>query len=188
MNINNTDSIINDNSFTGAGILPYAKNKKGKLVFLLGKERNGNNKYKNNYYCDFGGGRENNENPIETAIREFSEESMDALNNIDFFKKIINKSKFIYNNKYYEFIIKIKYNDDIVESYNRIMKKFSKCNVCYSDNKYITCGIFCPNVSGLCEKTEFRWFTPIEILHTYRNMMRPVFLDTFKKLMIDLLK
>ena len=51
----------------GAGLLPVAIYK-NMLIFLMGKERN------SMLWCDFGGGKENNEEPIETAIREGGEE------------------------------------------------------------------------------------------------------------------
>lgn len=176
--------INNINKFIGAGILLYSKNEKGKLVFLLGKERDGTDKKRNNLYCDFGGGRERNETPKQTAIREFSEESMDAINDINFFKKMIMNAKMVHNKNYYEYVIKIKYNNDIVKSFNRIIKKLKKCYVCNKYKGHKIYGIACPPELGLVEKTEFRWFTPIEILSTHKHLMRPIFVDTFRKMII----
>ncbi len=52
-----------------AGILPYYYNKKGVAYFLIGKEPNG-------VWADFGGGAEQNDQDVlETAAREFSEET-----------------------------------------------------------------------------------------------------------------
>ena len=55
----------------GAGILPTTIYK-GKLYFLFGKE----NKYEQTApgFSDFGGGTDNNESYLETAIREAGEE------------------------------------------------------------------------------------------------------------------
>lgn len=55
----------------GAGILPYSKHK-GKILFLLGKERWGKAR---GTWADFGGKRISGERPRETALREWQEES-----------------------------------------------------------------------------------------------------------------
>jgi 8-oxo-dGTP pyrophosphatase MutT (NUDIX family) len=57
-----------------AGIIPY-KIVNGKKYFLLGLERS------NNKWSGFVGGSERGEIPIETAIREFHEETRNVFNN-----------------------------------------------------------------------------------------------------------
>ena len=46
----------------GAGILPVALFR-GTIFILLGQERH------NDLWCDFGGSKENDEHPIQTAVR-----------------------------------------------------------------------------------------------------------------------
>ena len=53
---------------SAAGVLPYFYEKSGKAFFLLGQESN-------NFWADFGGKTEKNEQVLDTAIREFSEET-----------------------------------------------------------------------------------------------------------------
>ena len=55
-----------------AGVLPYSYDRKGKLVFLLGKEKNGT-------WSDWGGAVEYGESGLNAAAREAYEESMGML-------------------------------------------------------------------------------------------------------------
>jgi 8-oxo-dGTP pyrophosphatase MutT (NUDIX family) len=72
----------------GAGILPTTIHK-NKLYFLFGKE----NKYEDTApgFSDFGGGTDNNETYMETAIREGSEELTGFLGSSDDLKKKLQK-------------------------------------------------------------------------------------------------
>lgn len=72
----------------GAGILPTALYK-GKLYFLFGKE----NKYEDSApgFSDFGGGTDNSETYIQTAIREAGEELTGFLGSDKDIKKMLQK-------------------------------------------------------------------------------------------------
>lgn len=72
----------------GAGILPTTIHK-GKLYFLFGKE----NKYEDSAagFSDFGGGTDNNEGFLETAIREGNEELTGFLGTDDEIRNLLKK-------------------------------------------------------------------------------------------------
>jgi 8-oxo-dGTP pyrophosphatase MutT (NUDIX family) len=72
----------------GAGILPTTIHN-NKLYFLFGKE----NKYEKSApgYSDFGGGTDNNETFLETAIREAGEELTGFLGNDNDIRKLLRK-------------------------------------------------------------------------------------------------
>ena len=189
-------------NFIGAGILPYAiryegnkakpltsessdkgnkakpltseSSDKGELVFLLGL---GNRKMdKNKLYSDFGGGREDKETPSMTAYREFIEETMDMMGNNTKIKNLLKNPSVLHicDNTYHEYIIKIDFNEDITNTYNRIINKLKECMI-YKNNKYLTIPS-CP--VGLLEKIEMRWFTAKEIYEN-KEKMRPIFFKTF---------
>lgn len=98
----------------GAGILPYTIHK-GKLYFLLGKDR-----YEK-YWSDFGGRPDPvDENKIEnTAVREFYEETIGAIYDIKIIKERIKNKKDTYivksmktnNVEYTMYIMRIPYKD-----------------------------------------------------------------------------
>ena len=72
----------------GAGILPTTIHN-GKLYFLFGKE----NKYEKSApgFSDFGGGTDNNESFLETAVREAGEELTGFLGNDADIRKMLNR-------------------------------------------------------------------------------------------------
>ena len=72
----------------GAGILPTTIHN-NKLYFLFGKE----NQYEDSAagFSDFGGGTDNKENFLETAIREGGEELTGFLGNDNDLKKLLKK-------------------------------------------------------------------------------------------------
>ncbi len=166
--------------FIGAGILPYAFNENKELVFLLGLEEAGTNQTRNSMWSDFGGRREKSENPHETAIREFCEESMNALCTEDTIRKLMKKPSYVYkNNGYVEYIVRLDYNSDVINCYNRIMKNFDKCRKCKYRHKHKSHTIpSCP--IGLAEKIQLRWFTRQEIEH--EKNLRPAFRQTYNKI------
>ena len=152
--------------FKGAGVLPYAF-ENNKLYFLLGKE-----KYEQ-LFSDFGGGVDHGEKPYETAYREFVEETMNSLKETEEVKRKLYKSEdqlSYFNQGYYTYLIEISKDDQVVNSYNRIFNNLANCK--------------CP--VGLCEKSEFRWFTPEEILKN-EKLMRPKFFDSYLKILFSLL-
>nr|QBK89286.1 MAG: NUDIX domain protein [Mimivirus LCMiAC02] len=160
--------------FIGAGILPYAIRHGSELVFLLGLENR--KKDKNKLYSDFGGRREKNETPSATAYREFVEETMDMMGNNAKIKELLKNPSVLHisDNTYHEYIIKIDFNEDITNTYNRIINMLKKC-MKYKNKKYLTIPS-CP--VGLLEKTEMCWFTAKEIYEN-KKKMRPIFFKTF---------
>lgn len=160
-----------------SGILIYSFNNENKLVFLLGKEN------KSKKYCDFGGGKENNETDEETAIREFDEESMRSIMTIEeITNKIKNDSFNVVVNNYREYVVKIDYNEYIPQIYNRIRDKLDICMLDMNGKYQIPT---CPN--GFLEKSEMRWFT-INDLKKEINNLRPVFKPTLYVVLKKLLE
>ena len=106
----------------GAGILPTSYHN-NKIYFLFGKE----NKYEETApgWSDFGGGQDNNEEPLETAIREGTEELTGFLGDVNDVKKMVLKHKtfnieyvFENNNIYRTHIFPIKYDEKLPYYYN----------------------------------------------------------------------
>ena len=82
--------------YRSAGILPYAIKPDGKLVFLLGKENEGINLPRGGVYNSFSGMKEYYEkDPEETAIREFDEETMGAVIDVNDVKKLLKKKHIV---------------------------------------------------------------------------------------------
>ena len=158
--------VLHNKSHDAAGILPFVE-MNNNIYFILGKEKSGK-------YCDFGGGKNKDETCEETAIREFDEESMGVLYNKTKLHKIIAKLPCYVNKKgkYVTFLLKLKYNHHIIDTYNTLMNKIYQCN----NNKIIHCN------NGLLEKLEFKLFTIDQILKNDDKQMREVFLETFKLL------
>jgi transcription termination factor NusB len=108
----------------GAGILP-ATIHNGKLYFLFGKE----NKYEDSApgYSDFGGGKDNSETYLETAIREGAEELTGFLGNYEDIKKLLKKYgtyniDYNTNNNYRMHIFPILYDPMLPIYYNNNQK------------------------------------------------------------------
>jgi 8-oxo-dGTP pyrophosphatase MutT (NUDIX family) len=119
----------------GAGILP-ATIYKGKLYFLFGKE----NKYEDSApgFSDFGGGTDNNENLLETAAREATEELTGFLGDETDILKMLNKYgtyninfKNTGHDLYRMHIFPIQYNEFLPLYFNNnhhfILKKLKPC-------------------------------------------------------------
>lgn len=71
---------MNMNINSSAGILPISRNEHGDVVFLLGKDS------RDGVFSDFGGKAEviDNGDPVNTATREFYEETLGCLCNSPF--------------------------------------------------------------------------------------------------------
>ena len=131
----------------GAGILPTTI-RNGKIWFLFGKE----NKFEKSApgFSDFGGGKDNNETPLETAIREGGEELTGFLGTDEQLKKQL-KAHGTYNidfaeNKYRTHIFPMKY-DPYLEKY-------------YNNNQKFIQKRLDPNIiktSKIFEKAEIKW-------------------------------
>ena len=107
----------------GAGILPTAIYK-GQLYFLFGLE---NEHADTKGYADFGGGRDGNETWMETAIREFTEETTGFWGSEEDIKKQIDNvgSAFLdhqgskHKNDFYRtYIVPFPYDETFVTFYN----------------------------------------------------------------------
>lgn len=153
-----------------AGILPYAIYKNN-IYFLLGRDYD-------QKWSDFGGRVEPNDKcePENTAIREFYEESLGSILDLDYVKKIIRQKKYdkiisTTNSgyKYYMFIIKIQYNELIKIKFNST--KLFLNSISNLDKKYK-------------EKNDIRWVSIETIENSLNNkawiLLRNVFFNTFK--------
>lgn len=149
----------------GAGILPTCIHN-GKLFFLFGKE----NKYEVSApgFSDFGGGSENNENYMETAIREAEEESTGFFGSFKEIETMLKKYG-TYNidyNKYRVHIFKFEYDDMLPLYYNRNQKFLQK----RLDPELI-------KNSKIFEKVEIKWVCIDDL-----NKMKPRFRNYFRNI------
>jgi hypothetical protein len=154
----------------GAGILPTTIHK-NKVYFLFGKE----NKYEDSAegFSDFGGGTDNNEDYLQTAVREGGEELTGFLGNENDVKKMLQKHG-TYNidyksegfNNYRMHIFPIKY-DHLLPFYYNNNQQFLQNHL---DPKII-------QKSKLFEKEEIRWVCIDDIIK-----MRPKFRSYFQNI------
>lgn len=151
----------------GAGILPTAIIN-NKLFFLFGKE----NKYEDSAkgFSDFGGGTDNNETFIQTAIREGTEELTGFLGNENDLKKLLNKHgnfAIDYNCKKYStyrtHIFPIEYNENLVKYYNNNQQFIQK----HLDPRII-------KTTKIFEKAEIKWIC-VDDLKKQRHQFRVFF-------------
>jgi len=157
-----------------AGILPYSFDQSGKLFFLLGKDNE-------NDWSDFGGKCEfkDRNDPINTATREFYEESLGAILSVQECTSLINEDNKIISNTlngspYYMYPIYIdfvNYSDIFVKTSNYLKYQF--------DNTV---------TSKLIEKTAIRWVSVDTLLNSIENKnpstpisLRGVFYRTISK-------
>jgi len=167
-------------AFKGAGILIYKK-VNNEIFLLLGKENlvlNHSGDLSGDLFSDFGGGKENDEQyPIDTACREYYEETMGAFHSVQEIKALIDKDHVYYNikYKYYQYFIEMNVDDITIKTYNKIRTYLNSC-LKYVEgddgNKYqkLTC---CPN--GYIEKQEIRWFSINDILDKNELFRKPFF-------------
>ena len=147
---------INKNGIRySAGILPYSFDQNGKLFFLLGKDND-------NDWSDFGGRCEfkDRNDPINTATREFYEESLGAILNIQETTAIINDntkiiSKTLNGSPYYMYPIYIDF-----LNYNEIFLKMMSFLRYQFDNS---------TTSRLIEKIAIRWVSVDTLLNNIEN-------------------
>ena len=128
----------------GAGVLPIAIHNK-QVYLLLGKEAGSGG------WSDFGGGRENNETHLDTAIREGVEELNGFLGTETDMRKMIKENGVgvitTENPVYKSFIIKVDYDPVLPKYFNsnfKLMNRKLKAEV----KKH----------NGLFEKSEIMWF------------------------------
>lgn len=159
----------------GAGFLPTTIYK-GHLYFLFGKE----NMYATTPgYADFGGGTDNNESFLDTAIREFTEETTGFFGNKTQLKQYVKKKgtyiidyeqKSTKYKTYRTYILPIQYNEYIVEFYNNnhsFLKSKLPTNI-YKNAKYL-------------EKSELKWFSLNDIKKN-NKVFRSYYKDILKML------
>jgi 8-oxo-dGTP pyrophosphatase MutT (NUDIX family) len=153
----------------GGGILPTTIHN-GKLYFLFGKE---NEKFADTPgFSDFGGGTDNNESFLETAVREAGEELTGFLGNDTDVRKLL-ASNGTYNidynsngrNTYRMHIFPLMYNYWLPYYYNN-NQRFLQKNL--PTTVFKTTKIF--------EKAEIRWICVDELKHM-RSQFRSYFRD-----------
>lgn len=155
----------------GAGILPTSIHN-GKLYFLFGKE----NQYEDsaNGFSDFGGGTDNNETYLETAIREGGEELTGFLGSDNDLKKMLKKhgtytidyDSNSHHKIYRMHIFYFEYDEKLPFYYNNNQKFLQKR--------------LDPNIikkSKIFEKEEIRWVCVDDIIK-----MRPQFRSYFQNI------
>ena len=138
-----------------AGILPYTYDQNGKLLFLLGKDNDGD-------WSDFGGRCEFKDynDPLNTASREFYEETLGAVLNIQECKQHMNDtmkiiSKTLNGSPYYMYLIYVDY-----YNYSDTFHKLSEFLKSQFDIRQI---------SKMIEKVSIRWVSIDTILNCIEN-------------------
>jgi hypothetical protein len=151
----------------GAGILPVAL-KNGKLYFLFGKE----NQYADTPgWSDFGGGTDNNEIPLQTAIREAQEELTGFLGGEREIRAWMKKGTFkIEFNGYTMFVCPMEYNEWLPIYYNNNQRFLQK----RLDQTII-------RDSKIFEKSEIKWVCESD-LSKLKPQCRSYFQDTVPKI------
>jgi hypothetical protein len=161
----------------GAGFLPTAIHN-GKLYFLFGRE----NKYATTPgYADFGGGTDNTEGYLETALREFTEETTGFFGSVASLRRYVSK-KGTYNIDYVPptrrygiyrtHILPMAYNEAVVFYYNNnqhFLQKHLPASV-YKKEKFF-------------EKAEMKWFS-IDEMVSKKHLFRPYYRDIINLLVL----
>jgi hypothetical protein len=161
----------------GAGILPTTIHK-GKLYFLFGKE----NEYEDSAkgFSDFGGGQDNNESYLDTAVREGSEELTGFLGTESELKEMLMKHG-TYNidyesstySTYRTHIFPFEYDAMLPHYYNNNQKFIQK----HLDKNII-------KESKIFEKSEIRWVC-IDNLKRMKPEFRNYFQNIVDMILID---
>jgi len=141
----------------GSGVLPTTIHK-GKLYLLFGKE----NEYEDfqDGFSDFGGGTDNNESFLETAVREGTEEITGFLGSFEDVRKMLKKHgtyNIDYNSEthstYRTHIFPIEYDSQLPYYYNNNQRFLQK----KLDPKVI-------RESKIFEKAEIRWICADDLM------------------------
>ncbi|MBP02861.1 MAG: hypothetical protein CMM25_08640 [Rhodospirillaceae bacterium] len=161
------------NIYYSAGVLPYARDAGGNIVFLLGKDKEGN-------WSDFGGRSEHQDGnmQVRTAARELYEETMGAVMPIDAAIRMLSHSvhessrslinaRTLGGSPYYMYSLEIVYTD-----YRKNFKRVHDY-VKYIQHKYI-------------EKNDIRWVSRDTLLSAASSVendgvllpLRPIFRTT----------
>lgn len=141
----------------------------GEVWMLLGRER---------YYdswSGFGGTRESGETPIETAAREFMEESMAIIMSHDEIEQILQHNldgrlllRYQVGN-YIEHVVQIEYDSKIPSLFSRVERQFSECaKLIHRSCQSGQCSIIGPDIGKVCspnfEKDRVEWFSLKEVM------------------------
>jgi len=158
-----------ESQYRAAGVLPYALNIEGEVVYLLAKEDR-TRKKQGYVWNNFGGKRHSDENsPPITAIREFMEETAGIFENnvVSLFSNLrkISVPK-LWNPRglYVLYFIQIPYDDQI----NNKFKSLDRSNLRHLD------------------QTDFAWF-PAEEIATLRHSTMKIGNESVFRFLVDLL-
>lgn len=171
--------------YKGAGVLIY-KVIDNKIYFLLSKENlvisdkiNKGNKYK-----DFGGDKNlNDSNYIETASRQFYQETMGSLYSLCEMKDMLLNCPVFYNEKYkyHQFLLNSDISEDKINTFNKIRSYLTSCiQVLYQNESIYYQKLDCPS-DGYVEKSEVRWFELNDILSN-NTVFKSQFINTLMKI------
>jgi 8-oxo-dGTP pyrophosphatase MutT (NUDIX family) len=152
----------------GTGVLPACL-KDNQIYFLFGKE----NKYNDTPgFSDFGGGKDNNETELQTALREGKEEMTGFLGDINTYLK--HPYRFHYDKyNYTTFIFPFAYDENLPKYFNNVQSFLHE----KLDPKII-------RESKIFEKCEMRWFSINEMKKKrslFRSFYREIVDELFAK-------
>jgi 8-oxo-dGTP pyrophosphatase MutT (NUDIX family) len=152
------EKIYNKYIMVAASILPVAIHK-GKLYFLFGKENEMEDSARG--FSDFGGGVEDGEEIMETALREGSEELSGFLGDSDAIKKLMKKGIYkLSHGEYHIHIFLMKYDENLpcyfTNHHRFVWERMNKQIL--NDSKYF-------------EKQEIKWFS-IEDMKKQKKQFR----------------
>ena len=155
----------------GAGILPVSMHN-GKLYFLFGKE----NKYADTPgWSDFGGGTDNGESPLNTAVRESGEELTgflgDGIKSLIVKKHLLIKNEYDGHKTYHMYVVPMDYNESLPCYYNNNQKFLQK---------RLPAGLI--KRSKIFEKAEIKWVC-INDLSKMSSEFRVYFKTIVKKIL-----
>lgn len=154
---NLTSSNLKTNQFYSAGVLPYQIGENGKIYFLVGKDQQGT-------WSDFGGKCEfqDHNNTKETAAREFFEESLNAVIDLNTIRDMLKNeknytlvsSKTISGTPYYMFVLRVPMLPDTCR--DRFKKTQQYLEFMKADYKFM-------------EKVDIKWVSLDTIVHCLDN-------------------
>lgn len=157
-----------------ASILPVAIHK-GKLYFLFGKENEMEDSARG--FSDFGGGVEEGETIIETALREGSEELSGFLGDSNAIKRLMRKGVYkLSHNDYHIHIFLINYDENLPQyftNHHRFVWERMDKNI-LNDSKFF-------------EKQEIRWFS-VEEMRTKKKQFRKFYQEMIDDILGDIRK
>jgi len=142
----------------GAGVLPVSLTPNGQLCFLFGREQD------TLEWCDFGGGTESKESPLQTAVREASEELNGFYGTKTAMLKYVKQHMVtsVTYDTYTTFLVWVPY-DPVLPFYFENNHKFLR--------GYLPAQV---GKNGMFEKSKIEWMTPQSITQR-RKQFRPFY-------------